>query len=75
MSVKRRVAKIKSLKASVERTVAEREDRLVQHGEDNEEFFNSLKALYEEVKAFFESRAGKKAVYLHKSLAEASCWS
>lgn len=71
MSMNRKVQQIKALKLSINREVWRREELLEKHGEENEKFFKTLKALYLQLVAKFEIRAANKAIILHKSLAEA----
>lgn len=71
MSMNSKVRKIQSLKLAINREVWKREDALDKLGEENDKFFLSLKAVYDDIKAFFEGRAGRKAIVLHKRLDEA----
>lgn len=71
MSINAKVKKIQSLKLSINREVWKRDEALLKHGEENDKFFEALKKFFADIQGFFEARAGRKAVYLHKRLADA----
>jgi hypothetical protein len=71
MSVKRDVAKIKELKAGIERQVDIRSDRLTQHAERCQETRLSLESLYKDIIGWYEARWGRYSIHLNKRLKEA----